>query len=58
VLVALTHAIKDPFATIDALGIPNATTSPSAAPVSVNVRSAEFPCPVFGKSRVAEPDSQ
>ena len=55
VFAADTHAVKVAVAVIDALGTPNATTSPSAAPVTVIVRSATAPAPVLAKSSVADP---
>ena len=54
VLVALTHAENEPVAVWLALGTPRLTTSPSAAPVTVMVKSVLAPAAVLPKSRVAK----
>ena len=53
VFVALTHPKKQVFALIAPFGTPRFTTSFSAAPVTVMVRSDEVPATVLGKSSVA-----
>jgi len=53
VFVALTHAVKLPLATIEPFGTPRLTASPSAAPVTVIVKSDTPPAAVLPKSSVA-----
>jgi hypothetical protein len=53
VLDADTHAVKIELATIEPLGTPIKTASPSAAPVTVIVKSLEELAPVLGKFSVA-----
>lgn len=53
VLVALIHAKNPPFAGTDAFGTPNIITSPTAAPVTVIVKSVLADGNVDPKSKVA-----
>lgn len=55
VFVALTQAEKVPVVVWLAFGTDRLTTSPSAAPVTVTVRSVTAPAAVLPKSSVAEP---
>jgi len=52
-LAALTHAVYELFISMDAFGTPRLTASPSAAPVTVMVRSDEFWAAVLAKFSVA-----
>lgn len=52
VLAAEIQAVKQPVATIAAVGVPNATASPTEAPATVIVKSELNPTSVDGKLSV------